>query len=388
MTSTDWFQNAIVYHVLIDRFAGLTSTEPLCPEFLGGTLRAITGKLPYLEELGIDTLWLSPFCKTSAYHGYHVTDYFEVEPRFGTRDDLRRLIDGGHTAGIRIIADFVPNHCGRSHPFFQEAIRDRRSRYFSWFSFARWPDDYLCFLDVKELPKLNLNCPEARDHVVRAAKHWLSLGLDGFRLDHVIGPSHDFWKFFRREIKRDYPATVLIGEAWLEGIDRRHLKTLQIRNKYLRWIFGVSQEGIQREYCGELDGVLDFRFRDLVRTHITHGTGEGPALVDILRRRLATYPKGYFLPTFLDNHDMNRILYECRNDRERLKAAARLQFSLDQPAIIYYGTEAGMTHEYPVAVGRPHSDLQARQPMHWNGQDKELFAFYRELIRLKKERFD
>ena len=231
MTSTDWFQNAIIYHVLIDRFAGLTSTEPLCPEFLGGTLRAITEKLPYLEELGIDTLWLSPFCKTSAYHGYHVTDFFEVEPRFGTRDDLRQLIGSGHTVGIRIIADFVPNHCGRSHPFFQEAIRDRRSRYFSWFSFTRWPDDYLCFLDVKELPKLNLNCPEAHDHVVKAAKHWLSLGLDGFRLDHVIGPSHDFWKFFRREIKRDYPATVLIGEAWLEGIDRRHLKTLHIDRK-------------------------------------------------------------------------------------------------------------------------------------------------------------
>lgn len=388
MTSTDWFQNAIVYHVLIDRFAGLRSAEPLRPEFLGGTLRAITEKLPYLEELGIDTLWLSPFCKTSAYHGYHVTDFFEVEPRFGTRDDLRKLIDSGHTAGIRIIADFVPNHCGRSHPFFQEAIRDRRSRYFSWFTFTRWPDGYLCFLDVKELPKLNLSCPAARDHIVGAAKHWLSLGLDGFRLDHVIGPSHDFWRFFRREIKRDYPSSVLIGEAWLEGIDRCHLKTLHIRNKYLRWIFGVSQEGIQREYYGELDGVLDFRFRNLVRTHVAHGTGEGPALIDILRRRLATYPKGYFLPTFLDNHDMNRILYECRNDRERLKAAARLQFSLDQPAVIYYGTEVGMTHEYPVAVGRPHSDLQARQPMPWNGQDKELFAFYRELIRQKKEQFD
>jgi len=388
MTSTEWFRNAILYHVLIDRFAGFISREAFRPEFLGGTLRAITEKLPYLEELGIDTLWLSPFCGTSAYHGYHVTDFFGVEPRFGTLADLRELIDEAHTAGIRVIAAFVPNHCCRSHPFFQEAIRNRHSRYLPWFCFTRWPDDYLSFLDVRELPKLNLDYPEARDHIAGAAKYWLSLGLDGFRLDHVIGPAHSFWKCFRREIKRDFPAAVLIGEAWLEGIQRRHLRTLHIRNKTLRWIFGVSQEAIQREYCGELDGVLDFRFRNLVLTHIAHGAGADPSLIALLGRRLATYPPGYFLPTFLDNHDMNRFLHECRNDHEKLKAAAHLQFSLDQPAVIYYGTEVGMTHEAPVDVGRPHSDLQARQPMPWNGRNKELFAFYQGLIREKKARFD
>ncbi len=387
MTPTDWFQKAIIYHVLIDRFAGLTSEERLLPEFLGGNLPAVREKLPYLEDLGINTLWLSPFCKTSAYHGYHVTDFLSIEPRFGTLDDLRKLIECAHASGMRIIADFVPNHCSRKHPFFQEAQKDRQSRYGNWFLFHRWPDDYRCFLDVKELPKLNLDYPETRDHIVGAAKYWLSLGLDGFRLDHVIGPRHSFWKYFRTEIKGDYPAAILIGEAWLEGINWRHLKTLQINHKYLRWMFGVSQESVQREYYGELDGVLDFRFRSMVCAQIAHGRGTNPdeMLHKNLKRRLIKYPPDYFLPAFLDNHDMNRFLYECQNDREKLKVAARLQFSLNQPPIIYYGTEVGMTHELPVGIDGMHSDLQARQPMIWNRQDEELFAFYKQLIRRKKE---
>ena len=386
MAPTDWFQNAIIYHLLIDRFAGVASADRLQPEFLGGNLRAIAERLPYLEDLGINTLWISPFCKTSAYHGYHVTDFLTVEPRFGTLDDLRSLISSAHSSGIRVIADFVPNHCSRRHPFFQEARKDRQSRYANWFLFDKWPDEYRCFLDVKELPKLNLDHPETRDHIVGAARYWLSLGLDGFRLDHVIGPKHAFWKEFRREIKKDYPAAVLIGEAWLEGISWRHLRTLQISRKYLRWIFGVSQEAIQREYYGELDGVLDFGFRSLMCAHFAHGRGGAPGgtLPQLLRQRLATYPGDYFLPTFLDNHDTSRFLYECANDTEKLKAAARLQFSLEQPPIIYYGTEVGMTHELPVGSGAMHSDLQARQPMIWDRPDCELLAFYKHLIRERK----
>jgi len=386
--ATDWFQNAIIYQVLIDRFAGLASADRLQPEFLGGNLRAIMKKFPYLENLGINTLWLSPFCKTSSYHGYHVTDFLRVESRFGTTDDLKELMECAHASGIRVIADFVPNHCSDKHPFFQDARKNRLSRYYKWFLFDRWPDHYRCFLDVRELPKLNLDCPEARDYIIGAARRWLSLGLDGFRLDHVIGPKHSFWKCFRAEIKKDYPEAVLIGEAWLEGINRHHLKTIHLKNKYLRWLFGVSQESIQREYYGELDGVLDFRFQHMVRTHIAHGPGAVSAdvLQKTLEQRLPGYPKDYFPTTFLDNHDMNRFLYECRNDKEKLKAAARLQFSLNQPPIIYYGTEVGMTHELPVRIDRPHSDLQARQPMIWDRPDMELFAFYKDLIKRRKER--
>ena len=78
MTNSDWFKQAIVYHVMIDRFAGFESGEWNKPGFLGGNLKSITEKLGYLKDLGINTLWLSPFCKTSAYHGYHVTDFMAI----------------------------------------------------------------------------------------------------------------------------------------------------------------------------------------------------------------------------------------------------------------------------------------------------------------------
>jgi glycosidase len=386
MGATDWFRKAIIYHVMIDRFAGVPSGQPMRPEFMGGNLRALAAKIPYLVYLGVNTLWLSPFCKTTAYHGYHVTDFFEIEPRFGDLDDLKRLVNRAHGAGIRVIADFVPNHCARRHPYFQEARKDRHSPYYSWFTFNQWPEDYLCFLDVKDLPKLNLADPAARVHITGAAKHWLSLGLDGFRLDHVIGPGHAFWRYFRSEIKKDYPGAVLIGEAWLEGISWRHIKTLRVRHKYLRWIFGVSQEGIQKEYEGELDGVLDFRFRDLVCARVAHGdkAASDEALLPAVEKHFRKYPPDYYLVTFLDNHDMSRFLFECGNDREKLKAAARLQFSLSQPPVIYYGTEVGMTHDIPVGSA-PYSDLQARQPMLWRRQDRDLLAFYRQLIQRRKQ---
>lgn len=386
MANADWFKNAIVYHILIDRFAGLKSKDWNRPEFLGGNIKGITEKLDYLRELGVNTLWLSPFYKTSAYHGYHVTDFMKVEPRFGRFEDLEELIKAAHSSGIRIIADFVPNHCSKQNPFFLEAVKDKSSKYFNWFIFKKWPHHYLCFLDFRDLPKLNLDYPETRDYIVKAAKYWLSVGFDGFRLDHVIGPKHSFWKYFRKEIKAAYPQAVLIGEAWLEGINFKHLRTLQIKNKFIRWLFGISQDSIQKEYYGELDGILDFRFQELMKTHIAHGrlTGQNEILRSVLERHFARYPQGYFLATFLDNHDMNRFYFECNNDIEKLKAAATLQFQFEQPVIIYYGTEVGMSHDQPVVVNKPHSDLEARQPMAWDYLNAEIFQFYRELIKNRK----
>jgi cyclomaltodextrinase / maltogenic alpha-amylase / neopullulanase len=386
MTNTQWFKQAVVYHILIDRFAGFKSVDWNKPEYLGGNIKGITEKLEYLNELGINTLWLSPFFETSAYHGYQVTDFMKVEPRFGRLEDLEELIEKANGYGMRIIADFVPNHCSKHHPFFFEAQNNKNSSYVKWFSFNRWPDDYLCFLDVKELPKLNLDCPEARDHIITAAKYWLSMGIDGFRLDHVMGPNHSFWTYFKKEIKTVFPRAVLIGEAWLEGIRFKHLKTIHIKNKLIRWLFwrlfGGSQDSVQKEYYGELDGVLDFRFQELMKIHFarTRISGQNERLESALNRHFDGYPGDYFLATFLDNHDMNRFLYECSNDIEKLKAAAAVQFQLEHPVIIYYGTEVGMTHHNPVAVNKPRSDLEARQPMNWQNPNLEVYNFYRELI--------
>lgn len=376
----EWFRNAIVYQVFVDRFAGFKSKEWNKPDFMGGNLRGIIEKLDYLKELGINTIWVSPFYETSAYHGYHVTNFYKVDPHFGTLSDVKELISKAYKNKMKIIADFVPNHCSHKHPFFLEAQKNKKSEYYKWFIFKKWPDDYMCFLSYKELPKINLDYPPARKHIIGAAKYWLKLGFDGFRLDHVIGPSHRFWKHFKKEIKKDFPNAVLIGEAWMKGIKWKELKTINIRNKYLKWLFGARSDHLLKEYVNELEGVLDFRFQELVRDLVAKQNP--PKLKEAnkkLKNHYAKFPKNYFLPTFLDNHDMNRFLYECNNDKEKLKQAARIQYSINQPIIIYYGTEVGMTQDKSIDFSTPNSDLQARQTMEWEEQDKELLDFYREL---------
>jgi cyclomaltodextrinase len=119
--STEWFKKAVIYQILIDRFAGCRAEGWDKPQFLGGTIRGIIGKLDYIKDLGANTLRISPFCKTDQYHGYHTTDFYQVEPRFENVEDLKELIESVHNAGMRIIADFVPNHVSDQHPYFLDA---------------------------------------------------------------------------------------------------------------------------------------------------------------------------------------------------------------------------------------------------------------------------
>ena len=381
----DWFKKAIIYHILIDRFAGFKTTNNWNkPYFLGGNIKGIINKIPYLKSLGINTIWISPFYKTSEYHGYHITDFFKVDPHFGTINDLKKLIEISHKNKIRIIADFVPNHCSNQHPYFIEAQKDKQSEYYKWFYFQKWPNKYLCFLSVNQLPKINLNYPNARNYIINSAKHWLSLGFDGFRLDHVIGPSHNFWKQFRYEIKKIFPDAVLIGEAWMMGIKFKELKTIKIKNKFFKWISGSSPNNLLKEYIGELDGVLDFNFQELIRNFIAWGKISNLEFQNKIKRHYAKYPFDYFLPTFVDNHDMNRFLYECKNDKNKLKKAIEIQFSINQPLIIFYGTEVGLSQNKSIWQYSSYGDLQARRPMIWDKQDKELIEFYKSLINKKK----
>ncbi len=385
MTNTDWFNNTVIYHILIDRFARFSSTENWeKPEFLGGNIKGIIEKLPYLEKLGVDTIWISPFYKTSEYHGYHITDFFRVDPHFGTTKDIKELIEEVHKKNMRIITDFVPNHCSKLHPYFQDAQKNNDSEYKNWFYFIKWPDKYLCFLSIKQLPKINLDFPNARAYMINAAKHWLSLGFDGFRLDHCIGPSHNFWQEFTKEIKKMFPSVVLIGEAWMKGIKFNELKTINIKNKFLKWLIGNSSDKLLSEYVGELDGVLDFKFQELIKSYVAKGNLTKKDFYNQLKRHYKKYPDNYYLPTFLDNHDMNRFLFECKNNIKKLKQAAEIQFSIHQPHIIYYGTELGMTQNKSIWSFSAHGDLQARRPMSWDKKDSDLQLFYRSLIKGKK----
>jgi len=386
MNNTKWFKNRVIYHILIDRFAGFKSTKDWNkPIFLGGNIKGINEKLQYLNELGVNTIWISPFYKTNTYHGYHITDFFHVEPNFGTIDDLKELIESIHKYNMKIIADFVPNHCSKDHPYFKDAQKCKNSEFRDWFYFTKWPNEYMCFLSVKDLPKFNLEHKDTKNYVINAAKHWLSFGFDGYRLDHVIGPKYNFWQEFKTEIKKFFPNVILIGEAWMKGIKFNELNTINIKYKFLKWLSGAASDTLFKDFEILLDGVLDFRLQELLKEYIAKGSILKNEFYNKIESHYNNFNKNYFLPTFLDNHDMNRFLFECKNNKEKLKKAVEIQFAMPQPSIIYYGTEIGMTQNKSIWEITSYGDLQARQPMNWENPDYNLLNFYKKLIKEKKE---
>jgi len=380
MDPTAWFRRAVIYQVFIDRFNGVRK-EKNANEFLGGSLRGVKEKLDYLKGLGINVIWLSPFYESLSYHGYHITDFMKVDPHFGDLDDLLALIEEARRRGMRVIADLVPNHCSVKHPFFRDAVNKRESRYRDWFIFDRWPDRYMSFLDFKDLPKINLDQPEARAYMIGVGEYWLSMGLDGFRLDHVIGPSHGFWNAFRHAVEKKFPEAVLIGEAWASGLERRHFRTIRIRKKNLRKLFGIPQEEIQLEYTPELHGVLDFTLNGILIDAVSNGLDplKDPGIRRRISRHLGKVPPGYTMVTFLDNHDMNRFIRYCKGDVQLLLRAFETLFSLDYPVVLYTGTENCIPNKRDVSISNPYSDLQVRAPVDWSKLNPEFLNGFRSM---------
>jgi glycosidase len=301
-------RNNIIYQILIDRFSGFKDESNWKkPKFIGGTVKGIIEKIPYLQNLGIDTIWISPFYQTNTYHGYHITNFFEIDSHFGTKDDLQELVTIVHESNMNIIADFVPNHCSIKHPYFIDAYNKKNSKYKNWFYFTKWPDKYKSFLSFNEIPKLNLENDETREHIVQAAKYWLSFGFDGFRLDHVIGPSHQFWIYFVREIKKLYPSIILIGEAWMQGLRFHDLNTIKLKVKYLKWIRGNASDYLLKSYQGILDGVLDFHGQQIIHKYGFYYDYQINNIINLLNKHYKRFHSTFILPLFLDNHDMDRI---------------------------------------------------------------------------------
>lgn len=386
LNNNKWFRNATIYHIFIDRFAGVFSGSEDKAEFAGGTLKGIIGKLGYIQELGFNTLWISPFYKGTEYHGYHVTDFHAVDSRFGTEDDLTELIQAVHARNMFIVADFVPNHCSSKHPYFVEAQESKKSGYFDWFHFTHWPNEYFSFLGFHELPKLKLENVNAREYLISAAEKWLDLGLDGFRVDHAIGVHPSFWKYLKRMARNEYPHAVLFGEVWVEGVKPKDMKPLYFKNKFWRKWFGISQETAQLEYCKHLDGVLDFQLQYLIKKYIAEtDIFDKEALAREIERHYAKYSSRTFLVGFLDNHDMNRFLYECGQLKFKLKNALKVLFSLKQPISVYYGTETGMSHAKDVKRNQPHADLEARKLMNWDSPDEELISFIKKELSKRED---
>lgn len=360
----EWSRDAVVYQIFPDRFwpgEGRVWQKPETPAgFYGGSLRGITERLGHVAHLGFNTLWLTPIFPSPSHHGYDATDLFEVEPRLGSKEDLRVLLDKAHGLGMRVLLDFVPNHWSWLHRTFEDARRNAHSQYRDWYTFTHWPDDYETFFGVRELPQLNLRNPAARQHVLDAAVYWLEFGVDGYRVDYAIGPSADFWAAFRQATRRAKPDCWTFGEV-------------------------VDPPDVQLTFEGGLDGCLDFMLLEALRQSLAFGRWKADRLGQFLQRHDAYFPKTFSRPSFLDNHDMNRFLWAAGGDARRLRLAALCQFTLPGAPVVYYGTETGLSQERDVRQGTRGVPEEARLPMNWETADRGLMAFYRSLVALRKE---
>ena len=270
MNNALWFDNIRIYHLLIDRFNGGWQTPPASVnEFCGGTLQGVIDKLDYIKDLGFNAIMLSPIYKSQNYHGYHTLNFDEVDPHFGTWEDYQRLLDLAHDKGMKIICDFVPNHCWYLAPIFQETLLKNGGKHRDWFHYPKADsDEFVSFLGFGDLPKFNLTNPEVVNFMIEKASRLVHMGVDAFRIDHALGQPFSFLQRFRESMQAIRSDIVVFGEVWAFGIgpqlaSQLYFKTDSRLQEFLAQETKLfSQDNLQADYVGTLDGVLDFAYRE------------------------------------------------------------------------------------------------------------------------------
>ena len=228
-----WMQNARFYQIFIDRFFRGNQEKddsyitlpwgelPTPKSFAGGDLKGITKKLPYLHELGVNALYLTPVFESVSNHKYDTQDYFAVDEMFGGEKDFRKFMQAAHEAGFHVVLDAVFNHVSERCLQFRDVLQNgKASRYFDWFlidgdKVDRQKVNYQCFAACDYMPKWNTSCEEVQHFLIGVALHYMKeYGVDGWRLDVSDEVSHDFWRKFRAAVKAENGACVIIGENW------------------------------------------------------------------------------------------------------------------------------------------------------------------------------
>ena len=357
----DWAKDAIIYHLMVDRFhpgdPGWKQTTDL-GESMGGTLEGVLNKLEYFSDLGINTLWFSPIWETPSYHGYDTRNYYEVEPRFGSKDTLRKLIDSAHDRGIRILFDMACNHISNHHPIFQQALSDSTSAYRNWFTFDDSDLGYRAFFGVESMPEMNFAQPDARDWMIENALYWIKeFDIDGYRLDYAQGAGPDFWSHFMQACKAEKPDVFCFGEI-------------------------IETPEVLQAYVGRLDGALDFHINHALRQTYGLNNWSRADFQRFLGHHQNFMPNDFIMPAFIDNHDMDRFLLLAGNQEQAYKAALEQLMALPNPPVLLYGTEIGLEQNLSTKKGT--LDL-CRPAMLWgDNQNQELLEFTKSLIQKRK----
>ena len=356
----------VVYQIMIDRFANdsrFPKNNENCtpPPFRGGNIKGIINRLDYITGLGANSILLSPFFKSNAYHGYHCTTARnEIEPHFGNEKDIQSFVELIKERKMTCGADFVPNHCHITNPIYVE--------HYDWFEFPN--KEYKFYANIKDLPVLNLNHPEAREYMIKQALQLCEWGFNYIRIDHATGPSYSFLHELRMQVKRKYKNVRLIGEVVGEMDFKPLVCKRYTDNLKDKW---SEQEARQYEYVGILDGILDYEYYDIIKDALLHDMPfkNNKGLKRRVEKHFSRYPKDFELWLFLDNHDVDRILYYCKNI-DKVKEVLDFTYSWKKPVVIYYGTEQGMCNKTAIHQ-EAYDDESVRQCMDWNNIKKNVF---------------
>lgn len=321
-----WAKEAVLYHIFPDSFATgkqRIDTAGKDGRPLGGTLRGISENLDYLERLGVTCIYLNPVFTAHSYHRYDTADYFSLDPSFGSREELAAFVSRCHALGIRVILDGVFNHCGPDFFAFRDVrLHGEASRYRDWFYQMPLPvhycdpPEYEAFAYVREMPKLNTGNPEVVNYLCRVGVYWIEeTDIDGWRLDVANEVNHDFWRSFRRAVRRVKPDCFLIAEIWEDAQP---------------WLLG-----------DQFDSSMNYPFSLLCRDFFAKRKLSAKEFDEQIQKLIMRYPKDVALAqmNFLDTHDVPRFLSDCDKDKRRLKLAFFYLFMSCGIPSVFYGDE-------------------------------------------------
>ncbi|MCW2587302.1 MAG: alpha amylase catalytic region [Frankiales bacterium] len=403
MTEAHWWQDAAVYQVYVRSFADSDGDGV-------GDLPGITARLPYLADLGVDAVWVTPFYRSPmADHGYDVADQCDVDPMFGTLADADRLVTAAHALGLRVIVDLVPNHSSDEHPWFQEALRDPSSRLRERYLFRKpgpdggppnnwesvfggpaWSRDeasgeyYLHLFDRKQ-PDFDWRHPAVHEEWERILRFWLDRGVDGFRIDVAHG-------LYKQAALTDHPPSLESQDALFHASAAPHAwDQPEVVDVYRRWrqiTDGYTDRVMVGEvFLSQLERVARFVGPDRLHQSFNFPLLAAPLDAQTWRRlitaSLAAFEVDGAAPTWvLSNHDVIRHATRYgggEQGRARARAATLTLLGLPGSPYLYQGEELGLEQDDVPGPARqdpiwlrsggtvPGRD-GARTPMPWTAQ--------------------
>jgi cyclomaltodextrinase / maltogenic alpha-amylase / neopullulanase len=356
-SAPEWVKDTVWYQIFPDRFNSIPTKKhwPLGPvtnsTHYGGNLLGIIDKLPYLSELGISGLYLTPIFESPSTHKYDTTNYFKIDPEFGSLEDLKRLVKKAHELGIRVMLDAVFNHAGLHFEPWNLAKSDPKSPYRNWFYFN--DKGYETFSFAKNMPKLNTTNPEVIDYFCKVGQYWIQeADIDGWRLDVANEIAPQFWRAFRTSV-RSIKEVYILGEVWHDSNP---------------WLLG-----------DQFDAVMNYFYTRIIMDYFIYKTIPLESFrekVDDFRNR---YPQLVLKSQFnlYDSHDTARLLTQANEDKALVKQMLALLLCSEGSPCIYYGTEIAME-------GGQDPDCRRLMQFDPDPTNHELYRFIKTFLHLRK----